>query len=184
MFVKTPEGEIKFFFKHEAPVWRRNGSRKQRGIAASGVTVCILSFQGRVHVGIARCSTADKYVKAKGREFALARALEQFPKALRELVWEAYEARHEESTEVKVAEVTQLIEAAKGAILGLEEYARVLGNGGVGHSGAGLDSPEFWDPPETGVEVAIPLIPEGHEVVVAPADGPMPEPIPDYFPPF
>jgi len=165
MFVKTPEGEIKFFFKHEAPVWRRNGSRKQRGIAASGVTVCILSFQGRVHVGIARCSSSDKFVKAKGREFALVKALEQFPKATRELVWEAYEARHEGSVELSGQAVEELIAAASGAIQGLKEYAQALK--GNGH--------EVWDPRETH---AIPAIPEGHVVQEGHEDGPMPEPIP------
>lgn len=54
-------------------------------------TGCFLTIPGGdLLVGTASCSKKDRFVRAKGRELALARALKNLPKDERKLVWHLY----------------------------------------------------------------------------------------------
>lgn len=159
MFVKTQDGEVKFFFKHEAPVWKRNGSRKARGLAASGVTVCVLSYQERTFVGIARCSASDRYEKDRGRQIALKRAIEQLPNEVRRTVWESYSARTTGDRNVAIEEVDRLIELGQEA---LDEFKRIRRELAVETQATGANGSAIYDPQLT---VPVQAIPElEHEV--------------------
>ena len=57
-----------------------------------GVTTCVITQAkiGKIYLGYSYCSESDQFDRSKGRKIALARALSDFDKETRKVIWEAY----------------------------------------------------------------------------------------------